>query len=290
VSNPSALTTDSIIANTFSFALKDGFVIDGEPGFTLIPFDEVYVRKSPGSYKQQNVMIEGEVMFSGTYTISTKDMRISDLVAVAGGLNDRAYALGARLERRYTQEERLNAIEALKKAREQAELNLQEQIARSGNANLMNMTQTQQLQKYEVGDTYPVGIDLDKALKQPGCDDDIVLREGDRIIVPQYTGTVKISGEVMHPNSVAYEMGKNVSYYIDQAGGFGSLAKKRQAYIIYMNGKVAKVSHKAKPMPGCEIVVPSKSITRTSLQERLSMATAIGSLSAIIATIISVVK
>ena len=290
VSNPSALTTDSIIANTFSFALKDGFVIDGEPGFTLIPFDEVYVRKSPGSYKQQNVMIEGEVMFSGTYTISTKDMRISDLVAVAGGLNDRAYALGARLERRYTQEERLNAIEALKKAREQAELNLQEQIARSGNANLMNMTQTQQLQKYEVGDTYPVGIDLDKALKQPGCDDDIVLREGDRIIVPQYTGTVKISGEVMHPNSVAYEMGKNVSYYIDQAGGFGSLAKKRQAYIIYMNGKVAKVNHKAKPMPGCEIVVPSKSITRTSLQERLSMATAIGSLSAIIATIISVVK
>ncbi len=290
VNNPAALTTDSIIANTYSFALKDGFIIDGEPGFTLQPFDEVYVRKSPGSYKQRNVMIEGEVMFSGTYTISTKDMRISDLVAVAGGLNDRAYALGARLERRYTQEERMNAVEALKKAREQAELNLQEQIARSGNANLMNMNQTQQLQKYEVGDTYPVGIDLDKALKQPGCDDDIVLREGDRIIVPQYTGTVKISGEVMHPNSVAYEMGKNVNYYIDQAGGFGSLAKKRQAYIIYMNGKVAKVSHNAKPMPGCEIVVPSKSITRTSLQERLSMATAIGSLSAIIATIISVVK
>ena len=124
-------------------------------------------------------------MFSGTYTISTKDMRISDLVKVAGGLNDRAYANGARLERRYTQEERLNAVEALKKAREQAELNLQEQIARSGNASLMNMaqTQTQQLQKYEVGETYPVGIDLEKALLQPGCDDDIVLREGDRIIV-----------------------------------------------------------------------------------------------------------
>ena len=292
VFNPAAVTTDSIVANTYSFALKDGFVIDGEPGFTLMPFDEVYVRKSPGSYKQQNVIIEGEVMFSGTYTISTKDMRISDLVKVAGGLNDRAYANGARLERRYTQEERLNAVEALKKAREQAELNLQEQIARSGNASLMNMaqTQTQQLQKYEVGETYPVGIDLEKALLQPGCDDDIVLREGDRIIVPQYTGTVKISGEVMHPNSVAYEEGKNVSYYIDQAGGFSTSAKKKQSYIIYMNGKVAKVGHKAKPMPGCEIVVPSKSITRTSLQERLSLATAVGSLSAIIATIISVIK
>ncbi len=290
VSNPSAMTTDSIVAETISLALKDGFVIEGEPGFLLKPFDEVYVRKSPGTYKQQNVNIEGEVMFSGTYTISTKNMRISDLVKVAGGLNDRAYAKGARLERRYTQEERLNAVEALKKAREQAELNLQEQIARSGNTNLMNLSQTQQLQKYEVGETYPVGIELDKAMANPGSDDDIQLREGDRIIVPRYSGTVKISGEVMHPNSVAYEEGKKVSYYIDQAGGFGTNAKKRQAYIIYMNGKVAKVSHKAKPMPGCEIVVPSKPITHTTLQERLSVATAVGSFAAIIATIISIVK
>ena len=290
VTNPNALTTDSVVAETYSLALKDGFVIEGEPGFLLKPFDEVYVRKSPGTYKQQNVMIEGEVMFSGTYTISTKNMRISDLVKMAGGLNDRAYAKGARLERRYTQEERMNAIEALKKAREQAELNLQEQIARSGNASLMNLNQTQQLQKYEVGDTYPVGIELDRAMMNPGSDDDIQLREGDRIIVPRYSGTVKISGEVMHPNSVAYEEGKKVSYYIDQAGGFSSNAKKRQAYIIYMNGKVAKVSHKAKPMPGCEIVVPSKPMTHTSLQERLSMATAVGSFAAIIATIISIVK
>ena len=290
VTNPNALTTDSLLAHTFSFSLKDGFVIDGEAGFTLMPFDEVYVRKSPGSYKQQNVVIEGEVMFAGTYTISTKAMRISDLVSTAGGLNDRAYASGARLERRYTQEERLNAIEAQKKAREQAELNLQEQIARSGNTSLMNISQTQQLQKYEVGETYPVGIDLEKALQHPGSDDDIVLREGDRIIVPQYTGTVKISGEVMHPNSVVYEEGKSVSYYIDQAGGFSTAAKKRQTYIIYMNGKVAKVGHNAKPRPGCEIVVPSKSITRTSLQERLSVATAVGSFAAIIATLANIIK
>ena len=290
VTNPNALTTDSLLAQTYSFAIKDGFVIDGEPGFTLMPFDEVYVRKSPGSYKQQNVVIEGEVMFAGTYTISTKEMRISDLIATAGGLNDRAFASGARLERRYTQEERMNAIEAQKKAREQAELNLQEQIARSGNASLMNISQTQQLQKYEVGETYPVGIDLEKAMQHPGSDDDIVLREGDRIIVPQYTGTVKISGEVMHPNSVVYEEGKNVSYYIDQAGGFSTAAKKRQTYIIYMNGKVAKVGHNAKPKPGCEIVVPSKSITRTSLQERLSVATAVGSFAAIIATLANIIK
>ena len=290
VNNPMALTTDSILSRTYTFALKEGFIIDGEPGFLLEPFDEVYVRKSPGSYKQQNVYIEGEVMFSGPYTISRKNMRISELVQVAGGLNDRAYAKGARLERRYTQEERLNAIEALKKAREQAQLNLQEQIARSGNASLMNIDQTQQLQKYEVGETYPVGIDLDLALTNPGSDEDIVLREGDRIIVPQYTGTVKISGEVMHPNSVAYEEGKNISYYLDQAGGYSSNAKKSQTYIIYMNGKVAKRGRNAKPMPGCEIVVPSKAITRTTLQERLSVATSVASFAAIIATIANVIK
>ena len=293
VTNPHATTTDSIRSQTFTFAIKDGFVIEGEPGFTLMPFDEVYVRKSPGSYKQQNVIIEGEVMFAGTYTISTKNMRISELVKNAGGLNDRAYAKGARLERRYTQEERLNAIEALKKAREQAELNLQEQITRSGNANLANITnisQTQQLQKYEVGETYPVGIDLDMALNSPGGDEDIILREGDRIIVPQYSGTVKISGEVMRPNSVAYEEGRDISYYINQAGGYGNNAKKRQTYVIYMNGKVAKKSRKTKPMPGCEIVVPSKPITHTSLQETLSIATSVGSIAAIIATLANILK
>ena len=290
VNDPHALTTDSIIAETFGFAIKDGFVIDGEPGFVLMPFDEVYVRKSPGTYKQQNVNIEGEVMFAGTYTLSSKNMRLSDLVRVAGGVNDRAYVKGARLERRYTQEERLNAIEALKKAREQAELNLQQQIAKSGNSSLANLSQQQQLQKYEVGDTYPVGIDLEKAMMNPGGDDDIVLREGDRIVVPQYTGTVKISGEVMRPNSVVYESGKSASFYINQAGGFGPNAKKRQAYIIYMSGKVAKVSHGAKPQPGCEIVVPSKPISKTSLQETLSIATSVGSFAAIIATLASILK
>ncbi len=290
ITNPGAMTTDSLLSRTYSFQLKDGFVIEGEPGFTLMPYDEVYVRKSPGTNKLQNVQIEGEVMFAGTYTISSKNMRLSDLVNAAGGVNDRAYVRGARLERRYTQEERMNAVEALRKAREQAEMNLQEQIAKSGNANLANLNQSQSLQKYEVGETYPVGISLDLALSNPGSDEDIVLREGDRIIVPQYTGTVKISGEVMHPNSVAYEAGRKVNYYIDQAGGYGTKARKRQAYIIYMSGKVAKVNHGAKPQPGCEIVVPSKPISKTSLQETLSIATSVGSFAAIIATIANILK
>ena len=149
VSNPHALASDSIIAENFSFALKDGFVVDGEPGFTLMPFDEVYVRKSPGYYKQQNVIVEGEVVFAGTYTLSKKDLRLSDLIRAAGGVNDRAFTQGAKLERRYTQEERQRAEAVLKKTREDLEASMQEQAARTGNANLANLSNTEQLKKYQ---------------------------------------------------------------------------------------------------------------------------------------------
>ena len=290
VSNPKALVADSVIARTFSMELKDGFVIDGEPGFILMPFDEVYVRQSPGYYKQQNVTIEGEVMFGGTYTLSKKTQRLSDLVKMAGGVNDRAFTQGARLERRYTQQERQRAEAVLKKAREDMEFSLQEQAIRTGNANLVNLSESEQLKKYQIGDTYPVGIELDKAIANPGGTEDIVLREGDRVFVPQFEATVKINGEVLYPNTVGYVKGKSVGYYIDQAGGFSSKAKKKQAYIIYMNGTVAKVGHNAKPLPGCEIVVPSKSTSKTTIAETLSITTSIGSLAAIIATIANLLK
>ena len=290
VSNPKALVADSVIAHTFSMELKDGFVIDGEPGFILMPFDEVYVRQSPGYYKQQNVTIEGEVMFGGSYTLSKKTQRLSDLVKMAGGVNDRAFTQGARLERRYTQQERQRAEAVLRKAREDLEVGLQEQALRTGNANLVNLSESEQLKKHQIGDTYPVGIELDKALANPGSSADIVLREGDRLYVPQYEATVKISGEVLYPNTVGYVKSKSVSYYIDQAGGFSNKAKKKQAYIIYMNGTVAKVGHNAKPLPGCEIVVPSKPASKTTIAETLSITTSVGSLAAIIATIANLLK
>ena len=170
------------------------------------------------------------------------------------------------------------------------EFSLQEQAIRTGNANLVNLSESEQLKKYQIGDTYPVGIELDKALANPGGMEDIVLREGDRVYVPQFEATVKINGEVLYPNTVGYVKGKSVNYYIDQAGGFSSKAKKRQAYIIYMNGTVAKVGHNAKPLPGCEIVVPSKSTSKTTIAETLSITTSIGSLAAIIATIANLLK
>ncbi len=290
--NPKAVTTDSIIARTYSFALKDGFVIDGESGFKLEPFDEVYVRKSPGFNKQQNVEVKGEVMFEGTYTLSKRKSRLSDLIKAAGGVNDLAYVKGARLERRINETERLRMEEVLRKQREEAENNRLKEIASSNNASALSQINTAatDLQKFNIGSTYYVGIDLDKALANPGGDEDVELREGDRIIVPQYNGTVKINGEVMYPNTVAYEKGKSTSYYIDQAGGFSSDAKKRNAYIIYMNGKVAKVSHRAKPQPGCEIVVPRKSRTRMSLAETISIGSGAASIATMIATIANVLK
>lgn len=290
--NPKAVTTDSIIARTYSFALKDGFVIDGESGFKLEPFDEVYVRKSPGFNKQQNVEVTGEVMFAGTYTLSKRKSRLSDLIKAAGGVNDLAYVKGARLERRINETERLRMEEVLRKQREEAENNRLKEIASSNNASALSQINTAatDLQKFNIGNTYYVGIDLDKALANPGGDEDVELREGDRIIVPQYNGTVKINGEVMYPNTVAYEKGKSTSYYIDQAGGFSSDAKKRNAYIIYMNGKVAKVSHRAKPQPGCEIVVPRKSRTRMSLAETISIGSGAASIATMIATIANVLK
>ena len=290
VNNPAATETDSIIAHNYSFTLKEGFVIDGETGFTLQPFDEVYVRKSPGSYKQQNVEVEGEVLFAGVYALSTRTPRLSDLIKACGGITDRAYIKGAKIVRKYTQMELERQQEIKDKAREQAEINLQELMAKSGNANMANMKNTEQLSKYNIQDTYPVGIELEKALAKPGSDYDIVLREGDKLIVPEYNGTVKINGEVMNANTVAYREGKGVSYYIDQAGGFSSKAKKSQTYIIYMNGNMAKVGHNAKVLPGCEIVVPAKSANRRTMAETMSIATSAGSLAAVIATIANILK
>lgn len=292
--DPAATTADSITARTYSFSLKEGFVIDGEQGFILQPYDEVYVRRSPGTNNLQNVYVDGEVLFAGTYALPTTKTRLSDIIKAAGGPKATAYLKGARLERRTNDSERARMETALRMAQEQQQQQMMEMASRSNNgASVMQAAQQANaaaLQKFQVPEYYPVGIELDKALAHPGSDDDIVLREGDRITVPLYNGTVKINGAVMYPNSVAYTKGKNVSYYIDQAGGFAANAKKSRTYILYMNGMVAKVGHNAKVYPGCEIVVPSKSSSRMSLAETLSIGSSAASIAAVIATIANLMK
>lgn len=283
--NPKALTTDSVIARTYTFALKDGFVIDGTPGFKLMPFDEVYVRKSPGYYKQQNVVVEGEVMFSGTYTLSKKNQRLSDLIKSAGGVNDRGYIAGARLERKVNESERARMEAVLKKAKEEAG---QMEIEAAKENKKIDLKDSEKIKKFEIPEFYSVGIELDKALANPGCDADIVLREGDKIIVPQYNGTVKINGAVMYPNTVGFQKGKKAKYYINQAGGFSEKAKKSQTYIVYMNGTIAKVSQNAKPKPGCEIVVPEKEINKMTIAEKMTIGTSVASIATMIATLANI--
>ena len=293
ISNPQALAPDSVIARTYSFSLRDGFVIDGAPGFVLEPFDEVYVRKSPGTNVQQNVSIEGEVVFAGNYTLTSRRMRLSDIFKAAGGGTELAYIKGARLERRPTPSERLRMEAAYKMQQEQQRKNMIDLAVKTKNATIVQAVQENDKktqEKFQVPDSYPVGIELDKAIANPGGDEDVLLREGDRIIVPQYNGTVKINGAVMYPNTVGYVEGKSVAYYIDQAAGFASDAKKSNTYILYMNGMLVKVGHNAKVRPGCEIIVPTKIQSRMSLAETLSVGSSAASIAAVIATIASLLK
>lgn len=294
VSDAKALRPDSLIAQTYTLSLKDGFVIDGTPGFILMPFDEVFIRKSPGYTEQQNVTIEGEVLFAGAYTLTKRNARLSDLFKKAGGSTKEAYLKGARLIRKANDTEKARMEAVLKMQREQQQKNLL-QLAASSNSgsNLQQVAESAKnadLEKFNVPDEYPVGINLSEAIKHPGSDDDLVLREGDRLVVPQYNGTVKINGAVMYANTVGYEKGKRASYYIDQAGGFASDAVKNKTYIIYMNGKVAKVSHGAKVQPGCEIVVPAKLKRKMSVAETMSLGTSMSSIAAMIATIANLSK
>lgn len=294
MSDPTAVVSDSITAQNFSFAVKDGYVVDGEVGFTLKPNDRVYVYKSPGYVEQKTVKIDGEVIFSGYYTLEKVNARLSDLVKESGGVNDMAYIKGARLMRKTNEVERMQMAEIMRQASENEQRNMLRMALGSANpaavAEMADRTTSNNLSKFNIPAEYPVGIELDKALANPGCESDIILREGDRLIIPQYNGTVRINGAVMYTNTVGFLKGKKVSYYIDQAGGFASDAKKSETYIVYMNGMVAKVGHNAKVMPGCEIIVPTKAQSKMTIAEKMAMATSFSSIATMMATLRNILK
>ena len=270
IMDPKATTVSKVLSKSYTFTLKDGFVIDGTPGFVLEPYDEVYVRRSPGFYTQRNITVSGEVVYDGSQALTTKNMRLTDAIKAAGGVTPDAYTKGARLERRLNDDERARRSFLLKQLKSQSE-----------DGDSVNVNQL------DLGDTYTVGIYLDKALENPGSEFDIILREDDRIVVPEYNGTVKISGNVMYPNTVVYSPGKNYKYYINQAGGYGNRAKKSKTWIIYPNGTMAQVGHGAKIEPGCEIVVPTKQKPNpANVQQWISIAQSVFNMSAMIAVLI----
>ena len=265
----------STIGKMYSFSLKDGFVIDGEPGFVLQPYDQVYVRRSLGYQEQANVDITGEVLYDGTYALTNKSERLSDLVKKAGGVTPFAYVKGAKLIRQANDEELKRMEDVFKMMRREM-----------GQANMDSL-------KLDLDSVYSVGIDLELAMKNPGSSADVVLRAGDKLVVPELSNTVKINGAVMLPNTVAYKDNKSVKYYISQAGGFANNARKSRAFIIYMNGQVAKVKGSGRNMiePGCEIVVPIKDKNgRMNFQTILGIASSIGSLGLTAASIANILK
>lgn len=274
IKEPKSTESSATIGQTFSFGLKDGFVVDGEPGFTLQPYDQVFVRRSPGYSAQQNVVVDGEVLYGGTYALTTKNERISSIIAKAGGATQFAYVKGAKLTRVANDEEKRRMQDVVDMMRKEM-----------GNGAIDSLG-------LKVLDTFTVGINLEEALANPGSDADIVLRAGDVISVPEYVNTVKISGAVMMSNTVSYKQGESVKYYLSQAGGYSQNAKKSKKFIVYMNGQIAEVKGSGKKQiePGCEIIVPSKRHKPNQLSSILGYATSFASLGTMAASIANLIK
>ncbi len=289
IKNPDAVQDDEKLAETFSFSLRDGLALGDGQDFHLQPYDEVFVRKSPAYSEQRNVKISGAVNFEGEYAMDNKDYRLSDLVEAAGGLSSLAYAKGARLQRTLTDEEKQQRETSMKNS----QIQLYEESLRSERAYDMAKADSILNMRLDLGDTYPVAINLERAMQNPGGDDDVRLREGDELVVPQFSNTVKISGEVMYPISLNYEKGKSLKYYIKRAGGFADRAHKSHVYAIYMNGSVQQLGRRASKdiQPGCEIVVPTKpQRDKMSPQEMMTIGTSTASIATMIATLVNILK
>ena len=274
IRNPHSTVDNDTIGRTYTFSLKEGFVVDGTPGFVLQPYDEVYVRRSPGYQAQQNVVVEGEILFGGSYAMTSREERLSDLINKAGGTTNYAYLRGAKLTRVATEGEKKRMGDVIRLMSRQL-----------GEAMMDSLG-------VRVEDHFTVGIDLEKAIANPGSASDLVLREGDVVFIPKNTNTVTINGAVMVPNTVSYIKGENIDYYLNQAGGYSDNAKKSKKFIVYMNGQVTKVKGSGKKQiePGCEIIVPSKSKKRTNMGEILGYATSFSSLGMMIASLANLIK
>ena len=246
VKDANAINDENKVAELFQFTLTPNLaIIKGEEQFTLQPFDRVFVRFSPGYQEQRMVQVKGEALFKGTYVLSEKNQRLSDVITKAGGVTSQAYLKGASLKRQLSSDELLRLETTLKVA---------------ANRSAQDSTDITELGKRG----YSIGINLERALAQPGSLDDVILRDGDVLEIPEFQSTVKVSGSVTYPNSVTYEKGMSVRDCLAQAGGYTEVSRKYPV-VIYMNGKVGVTKRTfiffkryPKIEPGCEILVPMK--------------------------------
>ena len=264
------------ISKTFSFSVKDGFVVEGEPGFILEPYDQVFVRRSPGYSQKINVTINGEVEFEGNYALNVRNERLSDVIKQAGGLTEFAYLEGARLERQLTYEEYLQAKELM------AMITSNNKV--EGNDSIVVP---------EVTRTYPVGIDLVEIMKNPHSEIDPVLQDGDVVIIPQLMTTVSVSGSVRKPNTVVYNPTMKLKDYISEAGGYAERARKSGTFILYPNGHIKELGKSASAkeiIGGSKIIVPQKAKSQWNIGTTLSTVTTSVSMLAVIASLINTLK
>ena len=283
--NPSTLTKSDSILENFTFNLKDGFVVDGEAGFVLKPFDVVHVRRSPAFEDFSNVKVNGAVLFQGTYALQSKNVRLSDIIKQAGGLSSSAYVEGASLKRQASGYD----IAQRRQVHLNSNVELYENIIENNRS--VDFAVLDSILGLRLDNTgmLSVAIDLKKAMENPGSDYDIVLRDGDVLNVPEYISTVKVQGEVKYPTALNWEKGKTVKYYVNHAGGFRRAAKKNGIYVINMNGSIERVSRFSRKVePGSTVVVPRNKIRRSvSAGEIITIGTTTVSLATMIATLLN---
>lgn len=273
--NPASLEQTQQLAKIYTLKIENGLAVGEGKGFILHPYDYVVIRRSPGYAVQKTVTVGGEVLFEGSFVLQKRNERISEVVERAGGVLDKAYLKGAYLTRRLTDDEFEARQAALRFAIHNSRGSSNDSIA---------------LEKIEVSRSYNVGIDLEKALNNPGSSYDLVLHPGDNLFIPEQQSTVKISGEVMYPNAVLYQPGMKLKHYINQAGGFGPSARKNKIYIIYMNGTVAQAKGNTPIEPGCHIIVPSKAKSQTNWAKVLTYATSFSSVAYLGAAVANLLK
>lgn len=259
---------------------------------TLLPYDQVIVRKKASFTMQKLVAVEGQVNSPGMFAIQSSDERISDLINRAGGINQFAYAKGATLIRRTeffnTESEEIRRqrnLEALRlrlmedpnnsEAQEELIQRLFTNLPKAENPvdNQLALTKKESLDQIasetpgfavKIKDTEAVAIDLEAILKNPGSENDLLLVEGDILSVPKLLQTVRMRGDVVYPTTMRHESGRSLKHYINGAGGFERRANRKQTYVVYANGAVKRtkgflgIRNYPPVEPGAEVIVPTK--------------------------------
>ncbi len=269
LNDPLATKKGDHYSKKYHFDLKNGLVIDNERKFVLEPYDHVTIYASPVFTQTRLITVKGEVEWEGIVALEQRETRLSDVLQMVGGSTPHAYLKGATLLRRMNDDERRRMQFTMEAVR-----NL-----------LVEKGDSVSYSKLDLDNNYPVYIDLEKAMNNPGGEADILVRDSDQIFVPEYDPVVRVSGDVMFPNTFYYEAGKNYKHYVYEAGGFGHRAKKSKTFIVYQNGKAGLVKKGATPAPGCEIVVVSKKKSTFNMRQLTSAFSGIASLASMVTAI-----